>query len=84
MPRGAKISSTLNELELVALHSTSKHAPQVETNSWYCMQNNSWKRIGDRLLIKSPIALRDSSILYIAQTTKNVDFLSRMWRFREI
>ena len=43
MPRGAKMSLALHELK-VPLHSnsntTSEHAPQVEGNYGYMMQNN--------------------------------------------
>ena len=44
MPGGAKMNLALNELREVDLHSnsgtTSKHAPQVERNYSYCMQNS--------------------------------------------
>lgn len=40
-----------------ALHSDSKttfkHAPQVETDYWYSVQNYQRKIIGDQLLMKS-------------------------------
>ena len=40
---------------------SSKHAPsaQVERNYWYCIHNNQWENIGDRLSTKSPIELKD-------------------------
>ena len=62
MPRVAKIYLDLNELKLVAFHSnsntTSKNAPQVERNYWFCMQSKQWNSIGDQFLTKSPIAFK--------------------------
>ncbi len=57
MPRGAKLSLTLNEPKLVALGSTSntnsKHAPQSGSNllTWYAKQPMANHRV-----FESPIA----------------------------
>jgi hypothetical protein len=41
-------------------NTTSKHA-QVERYYRFCMQNNQWEIMGDQLLTKRPIELKDDS-----------------------
>jgi hypothetical protein len=59
------MSLVLNEPTSVALHSnsntTSGHAPRVESNYWYCMENDQCKIIRDQLLMKTPIESKDNS-----------------------
>ena len=60
MPRGAKMTLAVNETKYVALRSnsdtTSVHAPQLERNYRFGMQNNQWKIIGDELPTKAPLS----------------------------
>ena len=62
MPRGDKMSLALNKAKHVACHSnsfsTSKYAPRVERNYWYCIQNNQWKIIEDKLPMSIPVELK--------------------------
>jgi hypothetical protein len=69
MPRGARMSLTLDELKYVTLHSSSNttttHAIQMERNYCCSISLNPWKIIGDPLPTESPIGLKDTSNVHI-------------------
>ena len=69
MPRGARMSLTLDEFKYITLHSssntTSKHAIQVERNYWYSISLHQRKIKGDQLPKESPIGLKNTPNVHI-------------------
>lgn len=50
MSKASKMGLALNEMRYIAIHSNVntifKHAPQVERNGSFCIQDNQWKYRG--------------------------------------
>ena len=69
LPTRAPLNLTTKTLAMVSsspllfsnLNTTSEHTPQVKRKIDNCMQVNQWNIIGDKLLMKFPIKLKQNS-----------------------